>query len=77
MKYRMVERCRDAFPFKIMCRHLGVSASGYYDWRGRKPSQRAIDNDRLFKRIQSLHADSDGVMGAPRIWEDLRYEGET
>jgi len=77
MKYRMVERCREAFPVKMMCRHLGVSSSGYYDWRGRKPGQRFIDNARLFSRIQALHADSDGVMGAPRIWEDLRDEGET
>ena len=77
MKYRMVERCRDAFPVKMMCRHLGISSSGYYDWRDRKPSRHAIDNERLLSRIQALHADSDGVMGAPRIWEDLRYEGET
>ena len=77
MKYRMIERCRDAFPVKMMCRHLGVSTSGYYDWRDRKPSQRAIDNDRLLSRIKTLHTDSDGVMGAPRIWDDLRYEGET
>ena len=77
MKYRMIERCRDAFAVKMMCRHLGVSTSGYYDWRDRKPSQRAIDNDRLLSRIKTLHTDSDGVMGAPRIWDDLRYEGET
>jgi putative transposase len=77
MKYRMIERCREAFPVKMMCRHLDVSSSGYYDWRSRKPSQRSQDNLRLFNRIVAIHADSDGVMGAPRIWEDLRYEGET
>ena len=57
MKYRMVKRCRNDFPVKMMCNHLGVSVSGYYNWRGRKPSQRTIDNDRLFKRIQTIHAE--------------------
>ena len=73
----MIERCRDAFPIRMMCRCLRVSSSGYYDWRTREPSARAIDNQRLLKRIEALHAASDGVMGSPRMWDDLRYEGET
>jgi len=77
MKYQMIDRCREDFPVRMMCRHLSVSASGYYDWHGRKPSQRALANEQLLSRIEELHADSDGVMGAPRIWEDLRYEGMT
>ena len=73
----MIERCRDAFPIRMMCRCLRVSSSGYYDWRDREPSARAIDNQRLLKRIEALHTASDSVMGSPRIWDDLRYEGET
>lgn len=73
----MIERCREAFPIRMMCRCLDVSASGYYDWRERPPSRREIDNQRLLSRIEALHAESDGVLGAGRIWEDLRYAGET
>jgi putative transposase len=40
-------------------------------------SRRAKDNERLLSRIQTLHVESDGVLGSPRIWEDLRYDGET
>jgi putative transposase len=72
----MIERCREAFSTRLMCRCLGVSASGYYDWRTRPPSAREVDNHRLFTRIEALHAESDGVLGAPRIWEDLCYAGE-
>jgi putative transposase len=71
----MIERCRDAFPIRMMCNQLKVSSSGYYDWKKRQPGKRALANAHIFKRIESLHADSDGVMGAPRIWEELRYEG--
>ena len=76
MKYRMIQRCRDAFPIRLMCRCLRVSPSGYYGWMTRPPSARAQENGRLLARIRQLHADQDGVVGSPRIWEDLRYAGE-
>ncbi|MET0087306.1 MAG: IS3 family transposase [Sedimenticola sp.] len=77
MKYRMIDRCRETYPIKMMCRQLGVSTSGYYDWRNREPSKRDRSNERLLSHIQAIHADSDGTMGAPRIWEELRYQGFT
>jgi len=76
MRYHAIERCRQDFPITMMCRLLKVSTSGYYDWRTRKPSQRQQDNSRLLRKITSLHAESDGVFGSPRIWEELRYQGE-
>ena len=76
MKYRMIQRCREAFPIRMMCRCLRVSPSGYYGWVTRPPSGRAQENARLLARIRALHADHDGVVGSPRIWEDLRYAGE-
>ncbi len=72
----MIERCRDAFPVRLMCRCLRVSRSGYYGWRDRPASRRKHANERLLVRIRSLHAESDGVFGSPRMWEELRYLGE-
>ncbi len=42
----------------------------------RVPSAQAQENVRLLERIRALHADHDGIVGSPRIWEDLRYAGE-
>ncbi len=72
----MIERCRGAFPVRMMCRHLEVSASGYYEWRTRPPSARSLANRRLLARIRTLHAASDSVLGRRRICEDLQDEGE-
>lgn len=33
-------------------------------------------NARLLMQIRQLHAEADGIIGSPRIWEDLRYAGE-
>ena len=72
-----MERCREAFSIRMMCRCLKVSASGYYGWRGRPLSQRVRDNRRLLSRIKVLHTESDGVLGSPRMWDALRYAGES
>lgn len=47
MKYRMIQRCREAFPIRLMCRCLRVSASGDYGWATRPPSARTQANARL------------------------------
>ena len=60
-----------------MCRCLKVSASGYYDWQDREPSPRAQRMRASARRIREIHEDSRGVIGAPRMREDLLDEGET
>ena len=59
-----------------MCRCLQVSPSGYYAWESRVPSARESDNARLLTRIREIHDDSGGIIGAPRMHEDLVAEGE-
>lgn len=60
-----------------MCRCLKVSTSGFHAWSRRSTSRRELDNRRLLARIRELHAASDGIMGMPRMHEELGYEGET
>ena len=76
MKYRIIQRCRMAFPIRMMCRCVRISPSGYYGWVTRPPSARSQANARLLTRIRHLHAEADGVIGSLRVWEDLRYAGE-
>ena len=54
-----------------MCRVLGVSPSGYYDWTKRGPLDRDLDDAYLTNEIYDLHVASRGTYGAPRIHEDL------
>lgn len=59
-----------------MCRLLGVSASGFYEWLGRPPSARSLANARLLIRIREFFALSQRTYGSPRIWKDLAVAGE-
>ena len=75
MRYRTIERCRDAFLVCMICRCLRVSPSGYYGWRERPASLRKQANERLLVCIRSLDAESDGVFSSPRMRDALRYSG--
>ncbi len=77
MRYEAIRRHRSQYPIRLMCRCLKVAPSGFHAWLVRQPSERARDNTRLLEKIRQHHADSDGVMGAPRMHEILGYEGET
>ena len=46
----------DGLPVAVTCRVLGVSRSGYYEWRGRPPSARAVADAALKQTITEVHA---------------------
>ena len=75
MKYACIERRRDDYPVRMMCRLLRVSASGYYAWRTRPESPRAKADRELLPKIKRIHAQSKGVYGSPRIKAELESEG--
>ena len=60
------------YAVKTMCEVLEVSASGYYDWRDRLPSARAIENAALEERIEAIHEASRCNYGMPKIHAELR-----
>ena len=60
------------FPIEMMCKVLGVSRSGYYSWKQRKPSKRAIEEEKLMEQIRLIHKNSRFTYGSPRIHEELK-----
>lgn len=61
-----------------MCRVLGVSRSGYYNWVKRQeqpPSTREMANQELTAAIKSTFVRSRNTYGAPRIYAELKSTG--
>ena len=75
MRYSCIDRRRNQYPVRMMCRLLQVSHSGYYAWRIRPESQRAKTDRELTELIRQIHADSDGVYGAAKITAELNEQG--
>ena len=61
----------EGLPVEVACRVLGVSVSGYYEWRDRPPSARALRHVWLTEQIKRAHAESRGTYGARRVHADL------
>lgn len=55
------------------CSMLGVSQSGYYAWKDRPPSERALRHLWLGGEISDIHEASAGTYGALRVTAELRY----
>jgi putative transposase len=76
MKYAFIEAHRARYPVPAMCELLEVSCSGYHTWRGRGPSPREQENNRLLMQIRAIHSASHGSYGSPRVHEELRDQGK-
>ena len=59
-----------------LCRALGVCRSGYYAWLRRRPSRRQQANAQIVQQLRSLHAQSRGSYGRPRLTAALRQQGQ-
>jgi putative transposase len=61
---------------RVMCRLHGVSASGFYAWKGRPPSERARVDTEILEQIVEAFEGSDSIYGSPRVHASLLRQGE-
>ncbi len=68
----MISRYEAEYPIRMMCRVLEVSRSGYYAWRGRLESRRAIVDRGLVVELRAIHEKTRRSYGSPRIAQELK-----
>lgn len=74
-RFRFVHDHKDTYPVKRLCELAECSRSGYYAWRDRPPSDRAIVDAALTEEIIEIHETSQRTYGAPRVWGQLTHRG--
>jgi transposase InsO family protein len=75
MKFAFIDAEKAEFAVGFMCRELEVSRSGFYAWRGRAPSARALDEAVLTAEVRAAHVASRGTYGSPRVHAVLKAGG--
>jgi putative transposase len=70
-KYEFIDAQKATYPIVRACAWLGVSKSGFYDWRARPTSATAVRRQRLKLLIQTAFDASDGTYGYRRLHAQL------
>jgi putative transposase len=71
IRFRFIAEEKRTVPRLPAVPRRGVTRQGYYAWRGRPPSARAIDDAALSERIGQIHDQTLGIYGAPRVHAEL------
>jgi transposase InsO family protein len=78
-RYRCVDAQKAAgFPVVAACRAAGVSVSAFYAWgvKGEQGPRAAEQAEaELVAEIRTIHAESGGIYGSPRVTAELRRRG--
>ncbi|WP_329106843.1 IS3 family transposase [Micromonospora sp. NBC_01699] len=74
-RYAFISGGKADFEVSMMCRMLGVSRSGYYEWLDRPVSARATRRLELTKRIRSVFVGSGRTYGYRRVHAELARAG--
>jgi putative transposase len=70
-----VDQHRDRFGVEPICREIEASASAYRARKTRPPSARAVRDEYLLTEIRRVHAESSGIYGQFKIWDELNDSG--
>ena len=75
MKYTFVNTHRVSYSTSLLCKVMGVSRRGFYNWLSRPDSKRARENKQLTVIIRHIFDANRHVYGAPRIHRTLVEQG--
>ncbi len=75
MKYAWIEAQAGWQPIARLCKVLGVSRSGFLQWRDRGPSDRERANQSLDAQVAVIHAEGKQGYGRIRVTRRLRQSG--
>jgi transposase InsO family protein len=77
VKYAFIDKSKIDLPKTRLCELLGVSRSGFYDWRERKdkPNQSKLSREIIDHAVKTAFANNKERYGAPRLTKDLNESG--
>ncbi|MEH6626145.1 MAG: IS3 family transposase [Motiliproteus sp.] len=75
MKYALIQEYRGQYTIRLMCKVLGVSASGYYRWLNRESSGRERRRQFMEEQVLDTFETYKARYGAPRIAKELNALG--
>ena len=75
MRYAFIRTQERTHRVTHLCAALAVSRSGYYAWRDRPLSARAVDDQRLLPVLRQLHLQAQEEYGVIKLWREATRRG--
>lgn len=75
MMFRVIDEKKADLSINRKCALFGVSTSGYYAWKHRRPSKRQLDDMVFLAHIRSQFTTSHETYGSPRMHIELQEDG--
>jgi len=75
VRFRFIEAEKAFHTVAALCRNLQVRTSGFYAWRRRPLSPRAVTNGAALVHIRAIHRRHRKNYGSPRVRRELAAEG--
>ena len=76
MRFAFIAEKRVAIPVAVLCRVLGVSRSGFYDFLAEPERERDRRDAELAAKTGAVFSEHRGRYGSPRVHRELRRRGE-
>lgn len=76
MKFAWIDAEKAHYPVSKLCKNLDVSTAGFYAWRSRGASSRAVEDRRLTALVHAAYNIGRRYYGSPRVHQELRVQGE-
>lgn len=63
MVYRFIDKYKDYFGLRWLCRHFGISANGYYNYLKNKKSEYYEQREAIYERIKYIFYNNNRTIG--------------
>jgi putative transposase len=74
-RFTFIDREKALYDVTVLCSLLKVSRSGFYAWRSRPRSARAIADEVLTEQIRTAFLANRSVYGSPKLHAELADDG--
>jgi putative transposase len=75
VRFAFIDEKKATWPVDALCEVLDVFRSGFYAWKARPASPRALEDAKLVVEIKAAHKAGRGAYGSPRVHRALRRQG--
>lgn len=73
--YKLIKalyECNEKWDISFMCEHLEISRAAYYKWLKSKPTEKHLEDERIFAQIKEISALNNSLFGAMNMYYTLR-----